>query len=91
MNWSKELWFALLFLSVGFTIWPLMVYYLGLSIGIEFFLNTTLRTWAEQIVYGPLGGLDIFSLESFSFLCLHYLLFNLIRIILAVGQSSLKD
>ena len=50
MNWSKELWFALLFLTVGFTIWPLLVYYLGLALALDFFLSTTLRVWAEEIV-----------------------------------------
>ena len=64
MNWSKELWFALLFLSVGFTIWPLMIYYLGLVFGVEFFLNLTLRTWAENMVYGPLGEVSLNFLRS---------------------------
>ena len=57
MDWSKEMWFALLFITVGFTIWPLLVLYIDLALGVGF-LETTLRVWAEQIVYGPLGGLD---------------------------------
>ena len=47
MDWSKEMWFALLFITVGFTIWPLLVYYIGLALGVGFFLETTLRVWAE--------------------------------------------
>ena len=33
IDWSKELWFALFFLTTGFTIWPLMVYFLGQALG----------------------------------------------------------
>ena len=83
MNWSKELWFALLFLSVGFTIWPLIIYYLGLASGIEFFLNITLRTWAEEIVYGSLGEASISFLRSLLFLLFPYLAFTFIRIIVS--------
>ena len=70
MNFSKELWFALFFLVIGFTIWPLMIYYLGLSLSVEFFLQTTLRVWAEEIIYGPLASLDlnfVWSLLFFKF------------------------
>ena len=88
MNWSKELWFALLFLTVGFTIWPLLVYYLGLFIQIEFFLKTSLREWAEEIVYGPLGVLNITTVLSMLFLCFPYLLFNLIRLIISQGSGN---
>ena len=70
MNWSKELWFALLFISVGFTVWPLMVYYLGLALGISFFESTTLRVWAEQMVYGPLGAVQ-FALPAKPYLSFH--------------------
>ncbi len=87
MNGSKELWFALLFLSVGFTIWPLLVYYLGLSLGIEFFLNTTLRTWAEQIIYGPLGSFNISFLKSLLFLVFPYLFFIFIRTVVKVNRD----
>lgn len=82
MNWSKELWFALLFVSVGFTVWPLMVYYLGLALGIGFFESTTLRVWAEQMVYGPLGQFSLVFLRSLTFLFTPYLFFNFLRLIL---------
>lgn len=82
MNWSKELWFALLFISVGFTVWPLMVYYLGLALGIGFFESTTLRVWAEQMVYGPLGQFSLVFLRSLTFLFTPYLFFNFLRLIL---------
>jgi hypothetical protein len=89
MNWSKELWFALLFISVGFTVWPLMVYYLGLAFGISFFESTTLRVWAEQIVYGPLGEFSLLFLRSLVFLFIPYLFFNFLRIILCkAGQKT---
>lgn len=88
MNWSKELWFALLFISVGFTVWPLMVYYLGLALGISFFESTTLRVWAEQIVYGPLGQFSLLFLRSLTFLFTPYLFFNFLRLILCkAGQE----
>ena len=87
MNWSKELWFALLFLTVGFTIWPLMVYYIGLSTGIDFFLNTTLRVWAEQMVYGPLSNFNLTFLRSLIFLLLPYIGFTFLRILLAKSVS----
>jgi hypothetical protein len=82
MNWSKELWFALLFLTVGFTIWPLMIYYIGLSLGIEFFLSTTLRVWAEQIVYGPLGCLNVSFFKSLLLLLFPYLAFTSLRVLI---------
>ena len=88
MNWSKELWFALLFVSVGFTVWPLMVYYLGLALGIGFFESTTLRVWAEQMVYGPLGQFSLLFLRSLTFLFTPYLFFNFLRLILCrAGQK----
>jgi len=88
MNWSKELWFALLFISVGFTVWPLMVYYLGLALGISFFESTTLRVWAEQMVYGPLGQFSLLCLRSLTFLFTPYLFFNFLRLILCkAGQE----
>ena len=89
MNWSKELWFSLLFISVGFTVWPLMVYYLGLALGISFFESTTLRVWAEQIVYGPLGEFSLLFLRSLAFLFTPYLFFSFLRIMLRrAGQQS---
>ena len=88
MNWSKELWFALLFLTVGFTIWPLLVYYLGLALALDFFLSTTLRVWAEEIVYGPLGKMNLTSLRSLFFLCFPYFAFSLIRFILKKNSTA---
>jgi hypothetical protein len=82
MNFSKELWFALFFLVIGFTIWPLMIYYLGLSLSLEFFLQTTLRVWAEDIIYGPLGTFDLNFLISLLFLSFPYLFFNFLRLVL---------
>ena len=53
MNWSKELWFALF---IGWFYHLAADGLLSGSSALELsFLNTTLRTWAEQIVYGPLG------------------------------------
>jgi len=59
IDWSKELWLSLLFVCVGFTIWPLMCYYGGRALTIEYFQDMHLRDWAENRVYGPLadGGL----------------------------------
>ena len=82
MNFSKELWFALFFLVIGFTIWPLMIYYLGLSLSVEFFLQTTLRVWAEEIIYGPLASLDLNFVWSLLFLSFPYLFFNFLRFVL---------
>ena len=89
INWSKELWFALLFLTVGFTVWPLMIYYLGLALGLEFFTITTLRVWAEQIIYGPLSGMSLHFFRSLLILLLPYLLFNVLRLLIRL--SSVKS
>jgi len=88
MNFSKELWFALFFLVIGFTIWPLLVYYLGLALKIEFFLQTTLRVWAERIIYGPLGTFDATFFRSLCFLFFPYLFFNLIRFVLKISKNK---
>ena len=63
IDWSKELWLSLLFVCVGFTIWPLMCYYGGRALTIEYFQDMHLRDWAENRVYGPLadGGLRSLS------------------------------
>jgi hypothetical protein len=82
INWSKELWFALLFTSVGFTVWPLMVYYLGIALGVEFFLITPLRTWAEKLVYGPLAEFNLLFGRSLLLLFFPYLFFNFLRLII---------
>ena len=69
IDWSRELWFALLFICIGWTVWPLMVYFLGRAIEIEYFINMTLRDWAENRVYGPIvdGGLRTISRITFLF------------------------
>ena len=86
--WSKELWFALMFLCIGFTVWPLMVYFLGRAIGLEYFLTMSLRVWAEQKVYGPLvdGGLRFVT--RLLFLCFPYILSLLIRFTLQKARNS---
>lgn len=89
VNWSKELWFALLFLTVGFTVWPLMIYYLGLALELDFFTITTLRVWAEQIVYGPLSGISLYFFRSLLILFLPYLLFNILRLLIRL--TSVKS
>lgn len=88
MNWSKELWFALLFVSVGFTVWPLLVYYLGLALGLEFFLSTSLRVWAEEIVYGPLGEISLIMVRSLAFLHFPYVLFLTLRALVHSSRSN---
>ena len=47
IDWGKELWHLLFFGCIGFTVWPLIVYYLGQTIQIVYFINLPLRTWAE--------------------------------------------
>lgn len=79
---SKELWFFLLFNCVGFTVWPLMVYYLSRAIGITYFVDLSLRTWAEEIIYGPLGSFSQYTILSVLFLLLPYLLFLSLRILI---------
>lgn len=81
-DWSKELWLALFFVCIGFTVWPLMIYYLSQYLGIDFFRELPLRVWAEQIVYGPLSFLNLRSLLSLLFLLSPYLFANLIRLLL---------
>jgi len=88
MNWSKEMWFALLFITVGFTIWPLIVYYIGLALNVSFFLETTLRVWAEKIVYGPLGEFSTSFVRSLLFLFAPYLFFNCLRSIVWLGSAK---
>ena len=79
---SKELWFFLMFNCIGFTVWPLMIYYLGRTLDIDFFIDLTLRTWAEDIVYGPLGSFSTSTFASLTFLFAPYLIFLGIRILL---------
>ena len=85
---TKELWFFLMFNCIGFTVWPLMVYYLSRTLNISFFINLNIRTWAEEIVYGPLGKFSLSTLLSLTLLCFPYLSFLAIRILLK--KSSIK-
>ena len=79
IDWGKELWFALFFLTIGFTIWPLMVYFLGQAMGIEYFSGMHLRTWAETKVYFLLNDGFVRPLVRLLFLCFPYLLCVLVR------------
>ena len=90
LDWSKELWLALLFVCIGWTVWPLMVYFLGRSIGFEYFQNLTLRVWAEEIVYGALPKLNFRSLISFLFLFLPWITSLFIRITLFNSRRKLE-
>ena len=88
VDWSKELWFALMFLCIGFTVWPLMVYFLGRAIGVEYFLTMPLRVWAEQKVYGPLAEGGFRFVTRFLFLCFPYFLSLFIRFTLHKVRDS---
>ena len=48
IDWSRELWYTLFFVCLGFTVWPLMIYYLGQALSVTYFLDLPLRTWAES-------------------------------------------
>jgi hypothetical protein len=88
IDWGRELWFALLFLCIGFTIWPLMVYFLGQAIGIEYFSGMDLRTWAEAKVYFPMvDGFVRFS-SRLLFLCFPYLFSVFLRYCLFVSRRN---
>ncbi|MAL84918.1 MAG: hypothetical protein CMI23_00975 [Opitutae bacterium] len=86
VDWSKELWFALLFLCLGFTVWPLMVYYLLQYLEFSFFVNLSLRFWAEEVVYGPLSTFNFRLFASLLFLCTPYIIVNLIRLLLFLSR-----
>ena len=79
IDWSKELWFALFFLTTGFTMWPLMVYFLGQALGLEYFSGMHLRTWAESKVYFLANDGFVRPMFRLLFLCSPYLLSLLIR------------
>jgi hypothetical protein len=82
IDWGKELWHLLFFGCIGFTVWPLIVYYLGQTIQVVYFINLPLRTWAEQKVYGPLSYFNFRSLISLTFLFFPLLTSIAIRILL---------
>tara|TARA_B100001093_G_scaffold511937_1_gene580827 strand:+ start:997 stop:1290 length:294 start_codon:yes stop_codon:yes gene_type:complete len=79
---SKELWLFLFFNCVGFTVWPLIVYYLGRTLNIAYFMDLTLRFWAEEIIYGPLGSISLETTLSLFFLFMPYLTFLFLRTII---------
>ena len=82
IDWSKELWLSLLFVCVGFTIWPLMCYYGGRALTIEYFQDMHLRDWAENRVYGPLADGGLRSLSRLLFLLGPYFTMLGLRILL---------
>ena len=88
IDWGRELWFALLFLCIGFTVWPLMVYYLGQALGFEYFTSMGLRVWAEQKVYGPLGDGGLRSLSRVFFLSFPYLFSFALRVTLQLLRKG---
>jgi hypothetical protein len=85
--WGKELWFALFFLCIGFTVWPLMVYYLGQALGFSYFVEMDLRTWAEGKVYGPLADGIWRALSRIFFLCGPYLFSFALRYALFLSRK----
>ena len=86
-DWGKELWHLLFFGCIGFTIWPLIVYYLGQNMHFDYFAKLPLRTWAEQKVYGPLSYLNFRSLISLSFLFFPLLLSFTVRLLLTLARK----
>ena len=88
INWSKELWFALLFVTIGFTIWPLMIYYLALALKLEFMMEISLRIWAEKIIYGPLAQINLLTLRSVLVLTLPYIVFCMLRLLISKSRSE---
>ncbi len=83
IDWSKELWLGLLFVCIGFTVWPLFCYYGGIALGISYFIDLPLRVWAEGRVYGPLTDGGIRTLSRLLFLLGPYLFVLGLRFILA--------
>jgi len=84
---SKELWFFLMFNCIGFTVWPLMIYYLSRTLNIGYFIDLKLRTWAEDIVYGPLGNFSLATIFSLIILFAPYFFFLIIRILLLRNKT----
>lgn len=87
IDWSKELWLGLLFVCVGFTVWPLMCYYGGIALSIPYFVDLPLRVWAEGRVYGPLADGGFRSLSRLLFLLGPYLFVLGLRIVLAKART----
>jgi hypothetical protein len=88
IDWGKEHWFALFYLSIGFTIWPLMVYFLGQAMGVEYFSGMDLRTWAETKVYFLLNDGFVRPLGRLLFLCFPYLFSVFLRCCLFFSRRN---
>ena len=82
LDWSRELWYVLFFVCLGFTVWPLMIYYLGQSVGLSYFIDLPLRTWAEEKVYGPLSFFNFRAVGSLLLLLTPFIAANILRILL---------
>jgi hypothetical protein len=87
VDWGKELWCILLFGCIGFTVWPLMVYYLGQALHFTYFMDLPLRTWAEQKVYGPLSWCNFRSILSLLFLLSPLILSIFLRSLLCLARK----
>jgi len=88
IDWSRELWFALMFVCIGWTVWPLMIYFLGRALEIEYFISLTLRVWAEDKVYGPITDGGLRSLSRLLFLCFPWLFFFFLRFTLNLARKK---
>ena len=88
IDWSKELWFGLLFVCIGWTVWPLMVYFLSRAIEIEYFMQLTLREWAEAKVYGPLKDGGFRSISRVAFLFSPWFFSFFVRLILNYSKKN---
>jgi hypothetical protein len=65
-----------------------MVYYLGQATGIDYFSDLSLRTWAEDKVYGPLGEGIMRSMSRLLFLCFPYGFSFLLRYCLFLARRG---
>ena len=87
-DWSRELWFALMFVCIGWTVWPLMIYFLGRALDIEYFISLTLRVWAEDKVYGPITDGGLRSLSRLLLLFFPWLFFFFLRFTLNLARKK---
>jgi hypothetical protein len=88
IDWSKELWFGLLFVCIGWTVWPLMVYFLSRAIEIDYFMQLTLREWAESKVYGPLKDGGFRSISRIAFLFFPWFFSFIVRLALNYSKKN---
>ena len=91
IDWSKELWLGLLFVCVGFTVWPLFCYYGGRALGIAYFQDLPLRVWAEGRVYGPLADGGLRSLSRILYLLGPYLFCLGLRLTLHLARAKTES